>query len=64
MLALQVAAVALAVTAVQDAARARELLIDELRLRLVANGVVTAAAIAAAALCELVLALTRPAPAP
>jgi hypothetical protein len=65
MLALQVAAVALAVTAVRALRQRNELLIDELRLRLVANGVViAAAAIAAAALCELLLALTRPAPAP
>lgn len=65
MLALQVAAVALVVTAVRALRERKELLIDELRLRLVANGVViAAAAIAAAALGELVLALTRPAPAP
>ena len=65
MLALQVAAIALLVTGVRVLRFRRELLIDELRLRFVANGVVIASvAVALAAGAELVLALTRPAPAP
>jgi hypothetical protein len=65
MLALQVAAVALAVTAVRALHRRRSLAIDEERLRLVANGALTAAlALTAGAGAELLLALTRPAAAP
>jgi hypothetical protein len=64
-LALQVAAVALAVTAVRALHWRRSLAIDEERLRLVANGALIAAlAIAAGAGAELLVALTRPAAAP
>jgi hypothetical protein len=60
-LALQVAAVALALTAV----RFRRGVLDEERLRLIANGALTAAfAVAAGAGAELLVALTRPAAAP
>jgi hypothetical protein len=65
MLALQVATVALFVTGVRALRIRSALLVDELRLRYVANSVVIASlAVALAAGAELVLALTRPAPAP
>ena len=65
MLALQVAAVALALTGIRAVRFRRMLLIDELRLRLIGNGLVLAtSALAAGAGLELVLALTRPAAAP
>jgi hypothetical protein len=61
MLALQVAAVALALTAV----RFRRGVLEEERLRLIANGALTAAfAVAAGAGAELLVGLTRPAAAP
>jgi uncharacterized membrane protein len=62
---LQVAAVALAVTAVRVLRWRRGLVLDEDRLRLVANGAMTVAvAVAAGAGAELFVALTRPAAAP
>jgi hypothetical protein len=65
MLALQVAAVALLLTAVRTMRFRRALVIDEPRLRLIGNGLVIAtAAVAAGAGLELLVALTRPAPAP
>jgi hypothetical protein len=65
MLALQVALVALVVSAVRALRLRRALLIDELRVRLIGNGVVIATlAIAGASALELLLALTRPAAAP
>jgi hypothetical protein len=63
--ALQVAAVALAVTTVRVLDWRRTLVVDEERLRLVANGALTAAlALGAGAGGELLVALTRPAAAP
>lgn len=65
MLALQVAAVAVAVTAVRALHWRRSLVIDEERLRLVASGALVAAlAVGAGAVGELLVALTRPAAAP
>ena len=65
MLALQVAAVALLVTGVRGLRFRRLWLVDELRVRLVAGGTAVATGVlAGAALLELLLALTRPAPAP
>ncbi|MGH3081814.1 MAG: permease prefix domain 1-containing protein [Gaiellaceae bacterium] len=65
MLALQVAAVAVAVTAVRALRWRRALILDEERLRLVANGALIATlAVGAGAAAELVVALTRPAAAP
>jgi hypothetical protein len=65
MLALQIAAVALAVTTIRALHWRRALLIDEQRLRLIANGALTAAlAVATGAVAESLLALTRPGPAP
>ena len=65
MLALQVAAVALGVTAVRVLRWRRGLVLEEERLRLVANGALTAAvAVAVGAGAELFVALTRPAAAP
>jgi hypothetical protein len=65
MLAIQIAAVALAVTAVRALHWRRSLAIDEERLRLVANGALTAVlALGAGAGAELLVALTRPAAAP
>jgi HAAS len=65
MLALQIAAVALAVTIVRALHWRRTLIVEEHRLRLIANGALIAAlAVAAGAVAETVLALTRPAPAP
>jgi hypothetical protein len=65
MLALQIAAVALTVTTVRALHWQRALLIDEQRLRLIANGALTAAlAVATGAVAESLLALTRPGPAP
>src|SRR5918992_1315778 len=65
MLALQVTAVALAVTAVRALHWRRSLAIDEERLRLVANGALIAAlALGAGAGAELLVALTRSAAAP
>lgn len=65
MLALQVAAVALALTGVRAFRSRKALLIDEMRLRLVASGAcIATGAVVAAAGAELALALTRPAPAP
>jgi hypothetical protein len=64
-LALQVAAVALGVTAVRVLRWRRGLVLDEERLHLVANGAMTVAvAVAAGAGAELFVALTRPAAAP
>jgi hypothetical protein len=64
-LALQVAAVALAVTAVRALRWRRALVIDEERLRLVANGALIAVlAVGVGAAAELLVALTRPAAAP
>lgn len=64
-LALQVAAVAAGVTAVRFLRWRRTGVLDEVRLRLVANGALTAAiAVAAGAGAELLVALTRPTPAP
>jgi hypothetical protein len=61
MLALQVAAVALALTAF----RLRRGVLDDVRLRLIANGALTAAfAVAVGTGAELLVALTRPAAAP
>jgi vacuolar-type H+-ATPase subunit H/uncharacterized membrane protein len=65
MFALQVAAVALGVTAVRVLQWRRTLVLDEERLRLVANGALTASvAVALGAGAELFVALTRPAAAP
>lgn len=65
MLALQVAFVALVLTGFRALRVQKTVLIDELRLRLVANGIAVATSVvAAAAGAELVLALTRPAAAP
>lgn len=65
VLALQLAAVALVLSAVRATRFRNALLIDELRLRLVANGATIATSVvAAAAGAELLLALTRPAAAP
>jgi hypothetical protein len=65
MLGLQVAFVALALSAIRTLRFRNTLVIDEPRLRLVSNGVLIAAvALAGAAGAELLLALTRPAPAP
>jgi hypothetical protein len=65
MLALQVALVALVLAAVRALRFRRALLIDELRLRLIANGgAIATLAVAGAAVLELLLALTRPAAAP
>jgi hypothetical protein len=65
MLALQIALVALVVAVVRALRVRRALLIDELRLRLIGNGVVVATlAVAGASALELLLALTRPAAAP
>jgi hypothetical protein len=65
MLALQVALVALLLTGIRAFRFRGALLIDELRLRLLANGVAIASgALAIAAGAELVLAVTRPAAAP
>ncbi len=65
MVALQVAAVALALSALRARQYRTTLLIDELRLRLIGNGVLVATAVlVGAAAVELLLALTRPAPAP
>jgi hypothetical protein len=65
MLALQVAAVALTLTGLRALHARKAGAIDETRLPLVANGVVVAAAVVAvAAAAELLLALTRPVPAP
>jgi len=65
MLGLQVAAVALLLSGIRALRFRGALLIDEPRLRLIANGVVIATgAVAAGAALELMLALTRPAPAP
>jgi uncharacterized membrane protein len=64
-LALQVAAVALGVTTVRVLRWRRGRVLDEERVRLVANGAVTAAvAVAIGAGAELLVALTRPAAAP
>jgi hypothetical protein len=64
-LALQVAAVALAVTAVRALRWRRTLVLDEERLRLVANGALIAVlAVGVGAAAELLVALTRPAAAP
>ena len=63
--ALQVAAVALGLTAIRALGWRRTLVMDEERLRLVANGALTAAlALGAGAGAELVVAITRPAAAP
>ena len=65
MFALQVAAVALVLAGLRALRYRKALLIDELRLRLIANSVVIATvAVAAGAGLELLLALTRPAAAP
>ena len=65
MLALQVAAVALVLSGIRALRFRGALLIDELRLRLIGNGVVIATGVVTAgAALELLLALTRPAPAP
>ena len=65
MLGLQVAFVALALSAVRALPYRRSLVSDETRLRLIANGMlVSAAGVAGAAGAELALALTRPAAAP
>jgi hypothetical protein len=65
MLGLQVAAVALLLSGIRALRFRGALLIDERRLRLIANGVVIATgAVTAGAALELTLALTRPAPAP
>jgi hypothetical protein len=65
MLALQVAAVALGVSAVRVLRGRRTGVLDEERLRLVTNGALTAAvAVAVGAGAELLVALTRPAAAP
>ena len=65
MLGLQVAFVALALSALRSLPYRRSLVSDETRLRLIANGMlVAAAAVAGAAGAELALALTRPAAAP
>lgn len=65
MLALQVAVVALVLTGLRALRFRTTPLIDELRLRLIANGVAIATTVVAlAAAAELLLALTRPAAAP
>jgi hypothetical protein len=65
MLAVQIASVAVAVTAVRALHWRRALVLDEERLRLVANGALVATlAVAAGAAAELLVALTRPAAAP
>ena len=65
MPALQIAAVALVLSGVRALRYRKTLLIDEARLRFVANGTaIASAAVAGAAGIELVLGLTRPAPAP
>ena len=65
MPALQIAAAALVLSGVRAVRCRKTLLIDEARLRFVANGTAIATAVVAgAAGVELVLALTRPAPAP
>lgn len=65
VLALQVALVALLLTGIRSFRFRRALLIDELRLRLLANVVAIASGVLAiAAGAESVLALTRPAAAP
>jgi hypothetical protein len=65
MPALQIAAVALVLSGVRALRCRKRLLIDEARLRFVANGTAIATTVVAgAAGFELVLALTRPAPAP
>jgi hypothetical protein len=65
MLGLQVATVALAVSGLRAFRDRSALVIDEPRLRLIANGLVVASlALACSAGCELLLALTRPAAAP
>jgi hypothetical protein len=65
MLALQVAGVAVALTAVRALHWRRSLVIDEERLRLVATGALVATlAVGAGAVGELLVALTRPAAAP
>jgi HAAS len=65
MLALQVALVALLLTGIRAFRFRRALMIDELRLRVLANGVAIASGVLAiAAGAEFVLALTRPAAAP
>jgi hypothetical protein len=65
MLALQVAVVALVVSALRALRPRKALLIDELLLRLIGNGVIIATlAVAGAAVLELLLAVTRPAAAP
>jgi vacuolar-type H+-ATPase subunit H len=64
-IALQVAAVALGLTAVRALACRPMFAFDEDRLRLVANGALTAAlAVGAGATAELLVGLTRPSPAP
>ena len=65
MVALQVVFVSLVLTGVRVVRFRKTLLIDELRLRLVANGIVIATSVVAvAAGVELLLALTRPTAAP
>lgn len=65
MIALQVAAVALVLSGIRALRFRGALLIDELRLRLIGNGVVIATgAVTAGPALELLLAMTRPAPAP
>ena len=65
MLALQVALVALVLSGLRARPSRNALIMDEARLRLVANGVlISALAVAVAAGLELLLALTRPAAAP
>ena len=65
MLALQVAGVALGVTAVRVVARRRTRMLDQERLRLIANGALVATvAVGVGTGFELLLALTRPAAAP
>lgn len=65
MLALQVAFVALVLTGLRALRFRTTPVIDELRLRLIANGAAIATSfVAAAAIAELLLALTRPAAAP
>jgi hypothetical protein len=65
MLAIQIASVAVAVTAVRALHWRRAPVLDEERLRLVANGALVATlAVTAGAAAELLVALTRPAAAP
>ena len=65
MFGLQIAAVALALSGLRAVRDRDALVIDEPRLRLIANGLVVATlALACSAGCELLLALTRPAAAP